>query len=263
MERHRNVTEDPRSDPVHIFYPQDIPSSPPSIVSEAGTRRKPKRPPPVTPRSFKRFFTPRSSLNAVANVTTRQALRELNTISLNRRGPAFTKAKSLNAPNTIGHGILKSPFTETARTPSRKRKLSFSSPASPPQSSPIRRVRLVPPIEDDRLVEKTVNEIEIKFPTETIVSPRKSIQKQLFAVKPPVEPIRRSKVLATSGEYCLRSVSGRMNRLTMRCNYGSGKVMRDSSPAFISLTCFYSRLERSNVNLLFSANGCPSEHQCQ
>ncbi|KAF3406649.1 Cell division cycle protein cdt2 [Talaromyces pinophilus] len=232
MERHRNVTEDPRSDPVHLFYPQDIPSSPPSIVSEAGTRRKPKRPPPVTPRSFKRFFTPRSSLNAVANVTTRQALRELNTTSLNRRGPAFTKAKTLNAPNTISHGILKSPFTEITRTPSRKRKLSFSSPTSPPQSSPIRRVRLAPPVEDDRLVEKTVNEIELKFPPEPILSPRKSIQKQLFVVKPPVEPVRRSKVLATSGEYCLRSVSGRMNRLTMRCNYGSD--WRDQTSTFYS-----------------------------
>lgn len=87
-------------------------------------------------------------------------------------------------------------------------------------------MRLAPPIEDGHLVEKTVNEIEIKFPPEPILSPRKSIQKQLFVVKPPVEPVRRSKVLATSGEFCLRSVSGRMNRLTMRCNYGSGKVLR-------------------------------------
>lgn len=88
-------------------------------------------------------------------------------------------------------------------------------------------MRLAPPIEDDRLVEKTVNEIELKFPPEPILSPRKSIQKQLFVVKPPVEPVRRSKVLATSGEYCLRSVSGRMNRLTMQCNYGSGMVISD------------------------------------
>lgn len=222
MERH----EDLRSDPVHISYPQDIPSSPPSIVSESGTRRKPKRPPPVTPRSFKRFFTPRSSLNASSiNLmpATRQALKELSTTSLNRRAPAFTKVKSTNtSTTTTSHGVLKSPFIEPSKTPSRKRKLSFSSPSSP-QSSPLRKVRLAAPIEDDRLVEKPVREIEIKPPPEIIFSPQKSIQKQLFPVKPPVKPILRSKILATAGEFYQRGVSGRMNRLTMRCNYGTGE----------------------------------------
>lgn len=227
MDRHHNAATDLRSDPVHHSYTHDIPSSPPSIVSEAGTRRKPKRPPPVTPRSFKRFFTPRSSLNAEISMmpASRHALKELSTTSLNRRGPAFTKAKSSNAANSVGHGTLKSPFTEVFKTPSRKRKLSFSSPSSPPQSSPIRKVRLTTIAQDDRLVEKTVNEIELMLPPETIVTPRKSVQKQLFTAKRALEPVRRSKALATSGEYCLRSVSGRMDRLTMRCNYGSGKIM--------------------------------------
>lgn len=242
MDRYRDVPEDPRSDPVHHHaFTQDIPSSPPSIVSEAGTRRKPKRPPPVTPRSFKRFFTPRSSLHAsVGSVhASRQALKELSTTSLNRRGPAFTKARTPNASNAANRGILKNPFTEITKTPSRKRKLSFSSPGSPPQSSPIRKVRLATAVQDDRIVEKTVNEIEITIPPETAYSPRKSIQKQLFFVNPVVEPVRRSKVLATSGEYCLRSVTGRMNRLTMRYNYGSGEAARLLAYNSISFLTWY------------------------
>ncbi|KAH8696660.1 WD repeat protein [Talaromyces proteolyticus] len=220
----RNATDVPQSDPVHIHSPPEIPSSPPSIVSEAGYRRKPKRPPPVTPRSFRKFFTPRSSLNSTGNgvYTSRQALKELGSTSLNRRGPAFMKAAKTHSTD---HGILKSPFLEPAKTPSRKRKLSFSSSGSPPQSSPLRKVRLTTAVYENRgtdKADKTVNDIYIPVSPERILSPRRSIQKQLFSTTPPAQPLRRSKALATSGGLCLRSVSGRMNRLTLRSNYGSG-----------------------------------------
>lgn len=214
-----------KSDPVHILSSQDIPSSPPSIVSEAGARRKPKRPPPVTPRSFKKFFTPRSSLHSASRgiQTSRHALRELSSTSLNRRGPAFTKATTAQATS---HGILKSPFTEITKTPSRKRKLSFSSPGSPPQSSPLRKVRLTTAVYNERHhTNETVEEIGLPTSPEKTLSPPKSLQKQLFPVKPPAGPLRRSKILTSTGELCLRSVSGRMNRLTMRSNYGCGRCL--------------------------------------
>ncbi|KAL1986994.1 hypothetical protein VTN96DRAFT_5150 [Rasamsonia emersonii] len=217
MEGSRGLTEIPRSDPVHLPSSQEIPSSPPSVVSEAGTRRKPKRPPPVTPRSFKRFFTPRSALNAANNTsnvkTNRQALGEISSPTLNRRGPAFTKA-SIDGH----HGAPKNPFAELARTPSRKRKLSFSSPGSPQQSSPLRKVRVATGVDDDRVLEKTVGEIEIG-PTIGVEEPKAG---HIASEVPSVRPLRRSRALGTSGELCLRSISGRMNGVIHRANYGIG-----------------------------------------
>ncbi|QKX57934.1 uncharacterized protein TRUGW13939_05054 [Talaromyces rugulosus] len=231
-----------QSDPVHILSSQEIPSSPPSIVSEAGARRKPRRPPPVTPRSFKKFFTPRSSLHSANKgiQTSRHVLRELSSTSLNRRGPAFTKAATSQA---AGHGILKSPFTETTKTPSRKRKLSFSSTGSPPQSSPLRKVRLTTTLYNERHTNEIVDEIGPPISPLKALSPPKSLQKQLFPAKPPAGPLRRSKALASTGELCLRSVSGRMNRLTMRSNYGYGWQDQASN--------FYSRPEdqHQSVNI--------------
>jgi hypothetical protein len=141
---------------------------------------------------------------------------------LNRRGPAFTKAATSQA---AGHGILKSPFTEITKTPSRKRKLSFSSTGSPPQSSPLRKVRLTTTLYNERHTNETVDEIGPPISPLKALSPPKSLQKQLFPVKPPAGPLRRSKALASTGELCLRSVSGRMNRLTMRSNYGYGRYL--------------------------------------
>lgn len=219
MESSHGLTEVPRSDPVHFASSQEIPSSPPSVVSEAGARRKLKKPPPVTPRSFKRFFTPRSALNSANNLgsvrTNRHALKELTSTTLNRLGPAFTKAKT---SNNVGHGTLKSPFTEVTRTPSRKRKLSFSSIGSPPQSSPLRKVRLATVIHDDRTVERTLNEIDV----EDVLGADSVGLKLVKKPASPKKPLRRSKALTTSGELCLRSISGRMNRFTVRSNYGSG-----------------------------------------
>lgn len=217
MEGSRGLTEIPRSDPVHFPSSQEVPSSPPSVISEAGTRRKPKRPPPVTPRSFKRFFTPRSALNAGNNTssvkTNRQALGEISSPTLNRRGPAFTKVS-----NDGHHGAPKNPFAELARTPSRKRKLSFFSPGSPQQSSPLRKVRVAAGVDDDRVLEKTVGEIEIG-PAIGVEEPNAG---HIASEIPSVRPLRRSRALGTSGELCLRSISGRMNRVIHRANYGTG-----------------------------------------
>jgi hypothetical protein len=128
-------------------------------------------------------------------------------------GPAFKKASNgghKEAPKNTLAGIPK--------TPSRKRKLSFSSLDSPGQLSPLRKVRLATAVRDDRVVEKTLEEIEI--PIAAGVKERKTPPNRKEIA--PVKPLRRSKALETSGELCLRSVSGRMNRLIHRSNYGIG-----------------------------------------
>ncbi|KAJ5897623.1 hypothetical protein N7504_007911 [Penicillium tannophilum] len=221
MVRVSGLPEVPQSEPIlptshREAYPQ-IPSSPPSVASDLGSGRKLRKPPTVTPRSFRRFFTPRSLLNSGSNAsvkTSRQALRVLNSPAVNRLGPAFTRSPD---------GRSRSPFDglpevpeETFRTPSRKRKHSFSSVISPLQSSPLKKVRVRSPGND---VEQktTVGDIDVtrgRYDGAISPSPPK---------RRPVSPVTRSRALQTSGSLFMRSLQGgRANRLTIRSTYGAG-----------------------------------------
>ncbi|PWY88998.1 WD domain protein [Aspergillus heteromorphus CBS 117.55] len=217
MHGSHDLPEVPRSEPV--FPPpslhQELPSSPPSIASDVGFRRKLKKPPPVTPRSFRKFFTPRSMLSGGSNAssvrTNRQALKALSSPAVNRLGPAFTRTSK-----PAEHRPEPSDLT---RTPTRKRKFSFSSIASPLQSSPLRKVRVRDAIQDDEEVDVPVRDIEVN-PESHEDDPKSSP-----APEPPrqVFPVRRSQALQTSGALYMRSTMGtRANRVTMRANSGAG-----------------------------------------
>ncbi|KAN0069362.1 WD40-repeat-containing domain protein [Elaphomyces granulatus] len=198
MEEAQNLLEVPPSKP--DLSPQELPTPPPSVASEAATRIKPKRPPPVTPRSFKRFFTPRSTLNGSVR-TSRQALAVLSCPNINRLGPAFTKASQVSE-----QGLPDNPPPDiVVSTPSKKRKLSFSSPAgSPQQSSPLRKVRAAATQHAGRELQKTVRELEIGALIWTEDLKPKGTVKEVL----PPKPLRRSVVLRTCGELYLRSIAG-------------------------------------------------------
>jgi hypothetical protein len=207
-----DLPEVPYSEPV--LPPPEPPSSPPSISSDAG-RRRTRKPPTVTPRSFRRFFTPRSLLpigdNSTTPTTSRQALRALTSPAVNRLGPAFSRTSK--AGTRSPHDGLPEDFV---RTPSRKRKNSFSSVASPPQSSPLKRVRVRSPTGE---VERDIKIPDIDFGLAT-APPPPSPPKQA----PPVAPVRRSKALQTSGAFFMQTVTGsRHNKVTLRANSGVGK----------------------------------------
>ncbi|GFN12612.1 WD40 repeat domain-containing protein [Aspergillus tubingensis] len=216
MDARHDLPEVPRSEPV--FPPttsQELPSSPPSIASDVGYRRKPKKPPPVTPRSFRRFFTPRSMLdggNSASSVrTNRQALKALSSPAVNRLGPAFTRTSK-----AVEHRPEAPDFT---RTPTRKRKLSFSSIGSPLQSSPLKKVQVRHAVQNDEEVAVPVRDIQLK------IESRDDDVKPNAVTKPPrqVLPVRRSQALQSSGALYMRSLSGsRANRVTMRSNSGAG-----------------------------------------
>ncbi|KAL4801151.1 WD40-repeat-containing domain protein [Aspergillus venezuelensis] len=216
MTRYHDLPEVPRSEPIFFSPSHEIPSSPPSIASDAGLRLKPKKPPPVTPRSFRRFFTPRSLQDPGSHGngvrTSRQALMALSSPAVNRLGPAFTrtlKAVMSSKPEP----------TDLTRTPSKKRKMSFSSIGSPLQSSPIRKVRVRHLVEDDEEIEIPLKDVDIDIGKQVAES------KPTPPTKAPlkVAPIRRSKALETSGAFFMRSVTGtRANRVTMRTNSGAG-----------------------------------------
>lgn len=100
------------------------------------TLAKPKKPPPVTPRRFRKFFTPRSTRQGSSAVrTSRKALQDITKPALNRKLEGQTIA-SFAEDTEIQEG--NEPFR------SKKRKLSISSVDHVPQSSPLRRVTSTP-----------------------------------------------------------------------------------------------------------------------
>ncbi|KAJ5497255.1 hypothetical protein N7463_009242 [Penicillium fimorum] len=203
-----NLPEVPRSEPV--LLPPEPPSSPPSIASDG---RRPRKPPTVTPRSFRRFFTPRSLLptgdTSITPSTSRQALRALTSPAVNRLGPAFSRTSKAGSTRSPHDGLPE----DFIRTPSRKRKNSFSSVVSP-QSSPLKRVRVRSPTQD---VEQDINIPNIDIHLDALAQPSSPKQKT------PVAPVRRSKALQSSGALFMRTVTGaRANKVTLRSNSGVG-----------------------------------------
>ncbi|KAJ5610976.1 hypothetical protein N7510_007695 [Penicillium lagena] len=217
MDLGSGLPEVPRSEPI-LAPSQELPSSPPSVVSDAGTRRKLRKPPPVTPRSFRKFFTPRSLLNSGNNgssvKTNRQALRTLNSPAVNRLGPAFTRTSKAGSTRSPQNGVPDLP-----RTPNRKRKHSFSSTASPLQSSPLKKVRLISPTGDENEQKTFIPDFDVASRGRQLAQTPPSPPK----LPRPVSPVSRSRALQTSGALYMRSVLGaRANRVTIRSNSGAG-----------------------------------------
>jgi hypothetical protein len=124
-------------------------SSPPPPSSATVCSRKPKRPPPITPKRFTRFFTPRNSKDVSSRTTLTRSGRQLQDITrsaLNRsRETRSTPRKTVNFVD------IENPM-RTPQSSARKRKIPYLSPASSPaQSSPSKRSRYVTPPEIDIL----------------------------------------------------------------------------------------------------------------
>ncbi|OQE69172.1 hypothetical protein PENNAL_c0140G07636 [Penicillium nalgiovense] len=116
-----------------------------------------------------------------ATVRDAAALRALTSPAVNRLGPTFSRTSK--AGTRSPHDSLPEDFI---RTPSRKRKNSFSSVASPLQSSPLNRVRVRSPTSDvDH--EITIPDVDLRLQAaEAPVVPKQP---------PVVAPVRRSPTL--------------------------------------------------------------------
>jgi hypothetical protein len=251
----------PESEPDLIFSSsQYFPSSPPSIISEVDSCRKPKKPAPVTPRSFRRFFTPRSALGTLHNGesirTNRRALQEIAGPALNRSGPALArtsdKAESRIEPQSHAK--------EVNLTPAKKRKFTstFDNPLS---SSPLRKVRVAPPIHEEPVEEEERNSYDNVIGGNIHIEPSKFKKERTPQKLTPVQPIRRSAILQTSGALFARSLSDRRSKVTIRSsNYGASWQDETSN--------FYSRPDdlhacinqnRDHMALPFCTTACNSK----
>ena len=109
-------------------------SSPVLPLSESQPGSRPRKPPTITPRSFTRFFTPKSSLERGGRIgASRQALRDITATATNRRGrrhPTKDSAQISDQEN-IGSEV-------SGRY---KRKIPDSVDVTPDSSSPLKRIR--------------------------------------------------------------------------------------------------------------------------
>ncbi|KAF2706069.1 WD40 repeat-like protein [Pleomassaria siparia CBS 279.74] len=168
-----------------------LPSSPPP--ASMGTR-KPKKAPPITPKRFTRFFTPRNSTHGSSSVTLGASGRQLQDITraaVNRSkndSSRTTPRKTVNFADAMVENSVETPKN------TRKRKTPYLSPeTSPAQSSPSKRSRFVTPPPFDILEDNVLDDDE----------------RPVFnGPSMHIEPIRRLKGLGVTSRQLQRSFGG-------------------------------------------------------
>ena len=114
---------------------ENLDSSPvlPTLSNQRGS--KPRKAPTITPRSFTRFFTPKSSLKRGGRIgASRQALRDITASASNRKGRRTPPKDTVQIFREDGDGI-------EGGSKRRKRKIPDSVDVTPDRSSPLKRIR--------------------------------------------------------------------------------------------------------------------------
>jgi hypothetical protein len=132
-------------------------SSSPLRPSDSQGSERPKRKPTVTPRTFTRFFTPRSSLGSGRRIgASRQILRDITESASNRKGVSRRRKQTTDKVQTLENSD--DGFVDISNK--RKRYLPISPEATPDLSSPFKRMRSQPleiP-EDDAITDDTIDD---------------------------------------------------------------------------------------------------------
>ena len=124
--------ENPLSSCVTSTSGENLGSSPalPSLGNQNGS--KPRKAPTITPRTFTRFFTPKSSLERGGRIgASRQALRDITASASNRKRRRTPTKDTILIPGEHDEG--------TSRR--RKRRIPDSPDVTPDRSSPLKRLR--------------------------------------------------------------------------------------------------------------------------
>ena len=182
---------------------EDLCSSPvlPSLSRQHGS--KPRKPPTITPRSFTRFFTPKSSLERGGRIgASRQALRDITASASNRKGRRTPTKDTIQIFTQDGQGTRRGSRT-------RKRKKPDSVDVTPDRSSPLKRIRnqSLEISEDD---DSDAGTIESRDDLEEPL--------RIYGSQPkPIERIIGSNYRASKGRYLRREI-GAIGRVSVnRC----------------------------------------------
>ena len=127
--------ENPLSSCVTSTSRENLGSSPvlPGLSKQHSS--KARKAPTITPRTFTRFFTPKSSLERGGRIgASRQALRDITASASNRKGRRTPTKDTIQIFGENGEGIV----GDSRR---RKRKIPESVDVTPDRSSPLKRIR--------------------------------------------------------------------------------------------------------------------------
>ena len=111
----------------------DLTSSPSLPAHGSASNSKLRKPPTITPRSFTRFFTPKSSAGSTGRIgASRQVLRDI-TASVSNQGKGKRSAQDASYPH-------EKELVASIRTIKRRRRVESSTDRSPEPSSPLKRI---------------------------------------------------------------------------------------------------------------------------
>jgi hypothetical protein len=248
----------PEIDPLPIssgdVTAENLPTPPATHKQDGSSRTKPKRPPAVTPRSFTRFFTLRSSQESPKVSTSREALRTITESALNRNAPPREQAS--DGERTFGDLLFDDGPERHASTcpPRKRRRLS--------QAELARHVAMPEHLPSKDTVAHEQNQ-------QTIIERNSSYRAAIPTLTP--FPIRTSKLLNSTGSLLCRSVHGVASLRgvpAFDCTQGNSQWMR-GLVRYALLTGtgwkkptsnFYSRPEDLHIcdSLPFCATSCNS-----
>ena len=189
------------------------PPSPSLPASRGQCSGKPKKRPTVTPRTFTRFFTPRSSLGRGKRIgASRQALRDI-TASVSNRGHLRQRTPSRD----IAHASEHENDDVEGHSKKRKRKPPLVPDAITGQSSPLKRIRLQSLDTLDSTEDEVTESDEDLIDNES--RKEKGFHRRKSRVIDPLEPRLGGKF-----GWSLRREIGRMDRprLAQDASYGFG-----------------------------------------
>ena len=152
----------PRTTPEPSLNPPSSPLLP--ARKHPGPNGKPKKKPTVTPRTFTRFFTPRSSLGRGGKIgASRQALRDITASAQNRK--QSTRRRTPTKDSIRIFDDHDESFPDDARK--KKRKILHTPATTPDLSSPLKRInRALEPLD----VKNDYEDEEIENDEDTVTS---------------------------------------------------------------------------------------------
>jgi len=192
-------------------------SLPTPSASSQKSESRPKQLPTVTPRRFKRFFTPRSSLKRNVKIgASRQVLRDITAGDSNRR--------SVGRRQSFSKDVIRifEDQSESFNSASKKRKrgIPVSPDTTPDNSSPLKRIRgASPPIGGSHNAE-TETDFHGEFSDD-----RPSRDETDWDDEPEIKPIVRWRENGPAAHRLRRECAGdiRVTRRRLHAVYGPGK----------------------------------------
>ncbi|KAF4307403.1 hypothetical protein GTA08_BOTSDO04189 [Botryosphaeria dothidea] len=179
-------------------------SPPPSSPTRSRASNKIRKPPPITPKRFNKFFTPRTTRNSTGHTASGRQLRDITRNAVNRKKATPRRTVVFSDTNVVDSENFVTPKLGS----NKKRKILPSPESSPIQPSPSKKVRPYAP---------TVNfdiaaDDDVASDAETTILERddeeddddEEQEEDVYH-----EPIRRAPISCTSGRLLTRTFGGR------------------------------------------------------